>query len=110
MKKWMFLLLGCMTIIMIAGCQSTPNVQKPQEKQTVDVSLKPEESYANNCSSCHGGNLEGGMGPSLQKIGSKFKKEEIEKIIQNGKGSMPGQPQVSGEARGKLAEWLVTKK
>lgn len=75
-----------------------------------DVSAGPEQTYQNNCASCHGQSLEGGLGPSLQKIGSKLTKEEIATIIEKGKDGMPSQPQVTAQAREKLAEWLAAKK
>ena len=45
--------------------------------------------YKNSCSACHGGDLTGGVGPDLTKVGSKLSQEEMEKIINEGKGSMP---------------------
>lgn len=70
----------------------------------------PEEIFQQNCSSCHGGNLEGGAGPALNKVGSKYSAEEIADIIQNGKGTgMPG-GLVTGEAQQLLAEWLAEHK
>lgn len=70
----------------------------------------PEEIYQQNCASCHGGNLEGGAAPALDKVGSKYSVEEIADIIQNGKGTgMPG-GLVTGEAQQLLAEWLAEHK
>src|SRR5690606_14418718 len=69
----------------------------------------PEEIYQQNCASCHGGNLEGGGGPALDKVGSNYSVEEIADIIQNGKGAMPGGI-VTGEAQQLLAEWLAEHK
>ena len=40
-----------------------------------------------NCTSCHGQNLEGGMGPKL--AGNKKPEKELAKIIREGKGAMP---------------------
>lgn len=40
-----------------------------------------------NCTSCHGQNLEGGMGPKL--AGTSASADEMKKIIRDGKGSMP---------------------
>lgn len=39
-----------------------------------------------NCTSCHGQNLEGGMGPKLAGISDT---EKAKKIIREGKGAMP---------------------
>ncbi len=70
----------------------------------------PEEIYQQNCSSCHGGNLEGASGPALDQVGGKYSAEEIADIIQNGLGNgMPG-GLVTGEAQQLLAEWLAEHK
>lgn len=106
MKRLLFSMFT-ITVLLFTGCQQqTPDTNQEQG----DVSMQPEQSYLNNCASCHGQNLEGGLGPSLQKIGSKLSKEEIEEIIKNGKNGMPSQPQVSDQARSKLSEWLAEKK
>ncbi|ARI76529.1 cytochrome c551 [Halobacillus mangrovi] len=69
-----------------------------------------EQAFQQNCASCHGGDLGGGMGPSLQQVGSKYSAEDIVGIIKNGKGSMPAQEQVSDEDAQLIAGWLATKK
>ncbi len=65
-----------------------------------------------SCKGCHGANMEGQMGPNLQKIGSKYNAEEIAGIIKNGKP--PGMPggmfKGSDEDLKKLAEWMASLK
>ncbi len=68
----------------------------------------PEKLYKQNCSTCHGGNLEGNIGPALNNIGSELSKEDIEKIIAEGKGSMPSGI-IKGEDASAVAEWLSEK-
>lgn len=68
-----------------------------------------EKLYKASCSSCHGGNLEGRVGPDLTEVGSRYTKEEIEDIIVNGKGQMSG-GFLKGEEAAAVAEWLSTKK
>ncbi len=68
-----------------------------------------EEVYQQSCVSCHGGNLEGGAGPALETVGSKYSKDEILNIIENGKGNMPPNI-VQGEEADAVAEWHATKK
>lgn len=75
-----------------------------------EVVASPEEIFQQNCSSCHGGNLEGGAGPALDKVGSKYSAEEIADIIQNGKGTGMPAGLVTGEAQQLLAEWLAEHK
>ncbi|MGG0720452.1 cytochrome c [Robertmurraya massiliosenegalensis] len=65
-----------------------------------------EKSYAQKCSTCHGGDLSGGVGPDLTQIGSQMTKEEIEKIIIDGIGIMPS-GQLKGEEAAAVAEWLA---
>ncbi|WP_181347278.1 cytochrome c551 [Thalassobacillus sp. CUG 92003] len=68
-----------------------------------------EEAFQQNCASCHGSDLSGQAGPSLQEVGSEYSQEDILGIIQNGKGSMPS-GQASGEDAELIASWLATKK
>lgn len=51
----------------------------------------------NNCSGCHGGDLKGGVGPSL--VGTALSEEQIADILKNGRNAMP-----KGLAAGKEAE------
>jgi cytochrome c551 len=68
-----------------------------------------EKIYSQKCSSCHGDNLQGGMGPELKAVGANYSQEEISGIIQNGQGGMPA-GLISGDDLDKVAEWLATKK
>ncbi|RWZ55015.1 cytochrome c [Halobacillus fulvus] len=67
-----------------------------------------EQAYQANCASCHGGDMEGGVGPALQGVGSKYSADEIVDIIQNGMGQMPAQEGVSEEDAQTIADWLVS--
>ncbi|MCA0971596.1 cytochrome c [Halobacillus litoralis] len=69
-----------------------------------------EAVFQNNCANCHGGDLGGGAGPSLQEVGSKYSAEEIAGIIKNGKGGMPAQGQVAEEDVTLLSNWLASMK
>ncbi|BDG37502.1 cytochrome c [Parageobacillus sp. VR-IP] len=74
-----------------------------------DTAAAAEQIFQQNCSSCHGKDLSGGVGPNLQKVGSKYSKDEIKKIIENGRGGMPAGV-IKGEDADKVAEWLASKK
>jgi cytochrome c551 len=92
-------------LVFLAGCTfGTP------PKKGVQSSLSPEEIYANNCAACHGGRLEGGMGPTLKKVGDKMDKDRLATILKEGKGNMPAQSYLSEEDRDKLVIWLSKQK
>ncbi|CAM4140883.1 cytochrome c551 [Geobacillus sp. FSL K6-0789] len=74
-----------------------------------DTAASAEQIYKQNCASCHGQDLSGGVGPNLQKVGSKYSKEQIKEIIANGRGAMPAGI-IKGEDADKVAEWLASKK
>jgi len=85
-KRVVFWTVTVSLIFLFMGCQQQ-NETKQDPQQDQDVALEPEQTYQNNCASCHGQSLEGGLGPALDKIGSKMSKEEIATIIENGKDS-----------------------
>ncbi|MFD1926906.1 cytochrome c551 [Sporosarcina siberiensis] len=64
---------------------------------------------ANSCVSCHGGNLEGGAGPALDKVGGSLSEDEIHGIIVDGKPGMPAGI-IEGEEATAVAKWLAEKK
>lgn len=76
-----------------------------EEVEDEVTALDPEESYANSCASCHGGDLTGGAGPDLTAVGASLSEEEIETIINEGVGTMPG-GLVDPEQSAEIAEWL----
>ena len=59
-----------------------------EHSDTVNVS-DAEKIYNQKCSNCHGGDLRGGVGPDLTKIGGTLSQEDIEQVIANGQGAMP---------------------
>ncbi|WP_078543871.1 cytochrome c551 [Litchfieldia alkalitelluris] len=73
------------------------------------ATVNAEKIYRQNCGSCHGQDLSGGVGPALTAIGSTYSQEEIESIIEEGKGIMRGKIIVGPDAVA-VAEWLAEKK
>ncbi|MGQ0517186.1 c-type cytochrome, partial [Bacillus sp. D-CC] len=53
--------------------------------------------------------LQGAVGPNLQKIGGKLSKDEIKEILSKGKGNMPANI-VPADQAAKVADWLSKKK
>jgi cytochrome c551 len=114
MKKWYVLLFSFALIL--SGCgggddESTdqPATDRDDAGGTVDVAAA-EEIYKNSaCIGCHGAQLGGGAGPSLEQIGSRKSKEEILTVIHEGQGSMAG-GLLKGEDAEIVAAWLATMK
>lgn len=67
------------------------------------------DTYRQSCAGCHGQNLEGSVGPNLQKIGSKLNEKQILEVITKGRGQMPS-GLVTGEEAKSLAAWLASQK
>ncbi len=65
-------------------------IQKMVDK---DIRTYGSQIYQTTCSSCHGANMEGGTAfgnvPALSGITDRLSKDEVTKIITNGKGTMP---------------------
>ena len=61
-----------------------------------------------SCTSRHGDQLQGAVGPNLQKIGGKLSKDEIKEILSKGKGNMPANI-VPADQAAKVADWLSKK-
>lgn len=111
-KKLLVLFLG--TSLVLAACGGDKADEKPAEQEgsgTTSTADSGEEAklYQNKCASCHGGNLEGSIGPALDQIGASLSKDEIEKIINEGRGAMPKEVIPADEAT-KMAAWLAEKK
>lgn len=103
MKKKLFaLMMG--TSLVLAACGGGDDAA-----DTTAGGGDPEKLFGQKCSSCHGGNLEGGVGPKLSAIGSKLSTADIEKIILEGQGSMP-KGLLQGEDASSVASWLAEKK
>ncbi len=61
-----------------------------------------------HCARCHGGELQGlGAIPNLQNLEEKFSKDSISSIIKNGKGAMPGMPNLSDIEISGIASFLL---
>ena len=112
-KKLLALFLG--TSLVLAACGgANDNANKEgttnngNETTTADAG-DVAKIYENKCSVCHGQDLAGSGGPNLTKVGSEFSQADIEKIITEGKGNMPGGLLDESETA-KVAEWLASKK
>ncbi|MCF6094169.1 cytochrome c [Microaerobacter geothermalis] len=115
---WLVVLLGALMLI-LAGCGNSDKAEEPAKEQpapqeqaapAAEVVAKGEEVYKASCSGCHGQNLEGLVGPALDKVGAKYSLDEIKGIVEKGtdKG-MPG-GLVSGDDLDAVSAFLSTKK
>lgn len=82
--------------------EETEDEQNKELATTTDDDIAGD-IYRNSCAACHGGDLEGGAGPSLE--GNGYSAEEIETIVEDGLNGMPG-GLVADEDLTVLADWL----
>ncbi len=85
--------------------------------QTMVSTKKPlideSKTYISYCASCHGEKLQGNPKsgyPNLQDVFKRRNKAFLTQIITQGKGMMPGFPQLSIEERDKLVSFLAGEK
>lgn len=83
----------------------------PIDDTPVDAAAA-EAIYKASCLNCHGAELEGGVGPNLQAVGSVQDRKQLHDIIMNGKGGMmPAfKSSLSDEEISNLAGWLADMK
>lgn len=110
MKKWLLtIVFGAALVLGACGGDDADKDDGDSGDDNTEVSAG-EEAYKDSCASCHGGNLEGVSGPSLETAGADHSADDIEDIIENGTGGMPPQSNVSDDDRAAIAEWLADKK
>ncbi|HWL11576.1 MAG TPA: cytochrome c [Ureibacillus sp.] len=122
MKKawWLALVLG--SAIALAACggndeEATDTDTTTEETATDETADDAATSGADGealvketCVTCHGGNLEGmGNTPSLADVGDRLSEDEIQDVILNGRGGMPG-GLLQGEDAEAAAAWLAEQK
>jgi len=71
-----------------------------KEEEAVEISAFVNQ----NCASCHGADLSGGVGPALK--GTALSADEIIEVVKNGRGTMPGGLGKGREAE--IAEYLLS--
>ncbi|MGD6967669.1 c-type cytochrome [Rossellomorea vietnamensis] len=116
-KTLMAFLLGSTLVLGACGnnddtaSEEASDANNPQEAadSALGNDIDPEKIVNQKCSSCHGGDLSGGMGPALKNIGSELSADEILSVIQNGKGAMPKNI-IEGDEAEAVADWLANKK
>jgi len=82
----------------------------PAPAEEADPGFKADSIWTaqQSCVSCHGNNMEGGVGPNLQKIGAKYDAAQIAEIIKNGiPPQMPGGMIKDEQTIQELAEYMA---
>lgn len=108
MKKLLLVFVTGGMLLTAAACGTDNNSGSNDSGEPVSASAG-EKLFKQSCASCHGGQLEGGIGPALDNVGAKYSEEDIENIIHEGRGQMPGGV-VEGNDAKSVAKWLATKK
>jgi quinoprotein glucose dehydrogenase len=69
----------------------------------------PKATYLSQCAICHGEKLQGspGASPSLVNVGAHLSSGQIAATIKNGKGRMPGFPNLSADQLQSLVDFLT---
>ncbi|CAG9621448.1 cytochrome c551 [Sutcliffiella rhizosphaerae] len=112
MKKYFMAFVMGASLLTLAACGGGGEDQETTTGGGEFTMVENDEAqslYKQSCIGCHGGNMESGSGPNLQKVGSKYSEDEIKNIILNGKGSMPVVINDDAEAA-TLAGWLAEHK
>lgn len=123
MKKWlMATVFG--TVLVLGACgndgddasEPADDVTEPDTEEEADSgddaavsNDAAEELYQQSCASCHGDDLSGAVGPSLETVGADMSADDIEEIIDEGVGSMPG-GLLAGDDAKEVADWLAEHK
>ncbi|MEH6888977.1 cytochrome c [Bacillus sp. JJ864] len=107
-KKLLTIVLGASLALTVGACGKKEE-SKPSSSGQGASADSAEKVFQKSCAGCHGNDLQGLSGPALQKVGGKYGKEDIEKIITKGRGAMPA-GLIQGEDAKKVAEWLAEKK
>ncbi|MGO4789395.1 cytochrome c [Paenibacillus sp. 2KB_20] len=96
--------------LIIVGLMTACGSETTKEKTATTENLIPTV-YKQNCLSCHGSQLEGKYGPSLQTVGSQLTEEEIKTIISKGQGGMPAfGKRLDEDEIASISAWLSEKK
>lgn len=114
-QKWIMSgLLGAafiMAIILIFTLPGKDEVAKEAKPTMPEVTLTVDQAEATlkaNCISCHGEQLQGQVGPNLQKIGATMSSDQLYGIIRKGTGQMPAfKDRLKDEEIANVALWLA---
>jgi quinoprotein glucose dehydrogenase len=81
-------------------------VEPPKIDLSVNEIQRVKTLYATTCQTCHGVDMEGGVGPALKAVGEHMFYDEFRSIVVNGKGQMPGFVHVDEETLKAMYRYL----
>lgn len=81
-------------------------VRPPKIDLSANEIKKVKSLYSSTCQTCHGKNMEGGVGPSLVGVGQRVFWDEFKSTVISGKGQMPGFTHVDEETLKALYRYL----
>ncbi|GGG85813.1 cytochrome c-550 [Paenibacillus radicis (ex Gao et al. 2016)] len=103
-------LLAGVLLLSACGAPGANNTDATKTSSNGEQSAGPSDEqliYKKKCISCHGVDLQGRAGPSLQNVGSRLTEEEIFDIVANGRKGMPKfEKRLSEEEIHNLSRWL----
>lgn len=109
MKKAMLALIFG-SAMFLAACGGE-EAKDDNNKDTATEEKDPgEEIVMKSCVSCHGNELQGGVGPSLNDVGSRRTEAEILDIINNGTPNGMPKGLITGADAEAAAKWLAAQK
>ncbi|BFT74671.1 c-type cytochrome [Paenibacillus sp. P36] len=106
--KCLAILFSTISMLLVSACSKQETLASNSSALSTSIN-DGELLYKKSCIACHGNNLEGGVGPKLQKIGSKLSVDQIKNQIINGGGGMPAGI-LKGDDAQKVAVWLAEHK
>lgn len=106
--KYLAIMFSTISMLLVSACSKQDTPASNSSASSASIS-DGELLYKKSCIACHGNNLEGGVGPKLQKIGSKLRFDQIKNQIINGGGGMPAGI-LKGDDAQKVAVWLAEQK
>jgi cytochrome c550 len=118
MQKWimsgLFFAACAFAVVLMFTLPGKEEVAE-QNKPTMPVvqldATKAEATVKASCITCHGDQLQGGVGPSLQNEGGTHDAEVIYNIVTKGRGQMPTfKEKLAPEEIANVALWLSEKK
>ncbi|WP_027965393.1 c-type cytochrome [Halalkalibacillus halophilus] len=104
-KKLLLAIIGLILIVALAACGGDDEGSGDGDS---GETAQGEELFQQNCAQCHGGDLEGAAGPSLENVGATYEQDGIVQIIQEGTGAMAPIDDVNEEEANEIAEWVLT--